>query len=89
MLSPKATNRVAEICGTGGLGGAALTCTSNSHDAVRCFPSSALHLTIVDPTAALLPFPGEHDELTGAVPPVIVGGAYEIATGLPSGDVSS
>jgi hypothetical protein len=44
---------------------------------------------LVDPTAALLPLAGEHDEFTGAVPPAIVGAAYEIATGLPSGDVSS
>jgi hypothetical protein len=88
MLSPKATKRVADSCGTGGLG-AARTCTSNSHDAVRCLASSAVHLTIVDPTAALLPFAGEHDEFTGAVPPAIAGAAYEIATGFPSGDVTN
>jgi hypothetical protein len=48
-----------------------------------------VHLTIVDPTAALLPFAGEHDEFTGAVPPAIAGAAYEIATGFPSGDVTN
>jgi hypothetical protein len=45
-------------------------------------------LITVDPTGALLPFASEQDELTGAVPPVTVGAANEIATGFPSGEVT-
>jgi len=89
MLSPKATNRVALRVGTGGGGGAARTCTSNPHDAVRCRASSAVHVTSVAPSATLLPLGGEHDDEMGAVPPLIVGVAYVIVTGLPSGELSA
>ena len=70
------------------MGGAARTCTSNPHDAVRCFASSAVHVISVAPRENLLPLAGVHDELIGVVPPEIVGAAYVIVTGLPSGDKS-
>ena len=89
MLSPNATKRVADSCGgAGGFGGAARTCTSNPHDAVRCCASSAVQVINVAPNGNLPPLAGEHDELTGVVPPEIVGAAYVIVTGFPSGDES-
>jgi hypothetical protein len=63
MLSPNARNRVADSCGT--LGGAGRTCTSNPHEAVRCFASSAVHVIKVAPTGNLLPLAGEHAEVIG------------------------
>src|SRR5437899_6782081 len=90
MLSPNATNRVADNCGGGGggFGGAARTCTSKPQDAVRCLASSAVHVISVDPTGALLPLAGEHEEVTGVVPPLVVGAAYDSVTGFPSGEVT-
>jgi anion-transporting ArsA/GET3 family ATPase len=73
MLSPKATKRVADNCGT--LGGAGRTCTSNSQDAARCLASSAVHLISVDPMGNLVPLAGEQDEVVGEVPPDTVGAA--------------
>jgi hypothetical protein len=47
-----------------------------------------VQVTDVAPTGNWLPLAREHDELTGIVPPEIVGAAYVIVTGLPSGDES-
>jgi hypothetical protein len=76
MLSPNATNRVAESRGGGGGGGgAARTCTSKPHDAVSCLASSAVQVINVEPSPNLVPLAGEHEDETGAVPPFIAGAA--------------
>jgi hypothetical protein len=86
MLSPNATNLVADNCG--GLGGAARICTSKLQDAVSCFASWAVQVTNVAPSGNLVPLAGAHDEVTGDWPPTVVGASYVIVTGLPSGDAS-
>jgi hypothetical protein len=47
-----------------------------------------VQVTNVAPNGNLPPLAGEHDELTGIVPPEIVGAAYVIVTAFPSGDES-
>ena len=87
MLSPNATKRVA--ANVGAFGGAARTCTSKLHDALRCFASSAVQVTSVAPRGNLVPLAGEHDEVTGECPPTVVGASYVIVIGLLSGDASA
>ena len=47
-----------------------------------------MQVTNVAPNGNLPPLAGEHEELTGIVPPEIVGAAYVIVTAFPSGDDS-
>lgn len=68
MLSPNATKFVAVSCG------GRVTVTVNVHEALRWSASRAVHVTLVDPTAKLDPLAGVHEVVTGAVPPVTVGG---------------
>jgi hypothetical protein len=67
MLSPNAMNLVAVSSGW------RVTLTAKLQAAVRWSASRAVQVTVVDPTANDDPLAGEHEEVTGAVPPVTVG----------------
>src|SRR5437667_12873178 len=73
MLSPNATNLVAEIRGGGG--GGCVTVTVKRHEAVRCLASVAVQSKLVAPTGNDDPLAGKHPMVTGVAPPAVVGGA--------------
>ena len=67
MLSPNATNLVALIFG------AVATVTPKPHDAVCCFASRTVQLTVNDPTVKADPLGGVQATETGCAPPVTTG----------------
>src|SRR2546422_11031569 len=67
MLSPNATNFVALI-----FGGRA-TVTPKLHDAVCCFASRAVQMTVAEPTLNTDPLGGVHAIEMGCAPPLTTG----------------
>jgi hypothetical protein len=53
----------------------ALTLTENPHVADLLTLSTAVHVTTVTPRGNVEPGAGEHEAVTGSVPPVVVGAA--------------
>jgi hypothetical protein len=77
MLSPNATNFVAESCG------GRVTVTAKPHDALRWEASRAVHVTGDAPTENMEPLAGWQSTTYGPEPPLTVGAAYVTATGPP------
>jgi hypothetical protein len=75
MLSPNATNRVAEIRG------GSVTVTLKLHDASRWRASVAVHMTVVEPLMKVAPLAGVQAVVTGWAPPTTIGAAYVTASG--------
>jgi len=67
MLSPNATKLVMLMMGAGGW-----TTTLKEHESVRCRASTAVQVTVVDPTGKSAPLAGEHDTATFGAPPAAV-----------------
>jgi hypothetical protein len=63
--------------------GTAWTVTENVHAACWAAPSAAVQVTMVVPAGNDIPAGGVQVTLTGAVPPLVTGAAYVIATGWP------
>jgi hypothetical protein len=70
-----------------GVGEVDVTITDAVHDALNRSASIAVHVVEVTPTGKSVPEAGEHEAVTGAVPPK-VRGANVTTTGFPSGDVA-
>lgn len=80
MLSPNATNRVAESC----IG--LVTVTVKLQDPIRATPSRAVHVTDVVPTGNLESLGGVQASAIGCVPPVTSGFGYATGIATPAGD---
>ncbi len=82
MLSPNARNFVLEIRG------AAVTVTAKLHDACRASASTAVQVTMVEPSGKVDPDAFEQVTGTGSWPPTAVGTVNVNGTAAPSGETS-